>query len=284
MLTHEQKMYILTHAYVPEHIVGLMTSLSGGEPFLIEDYFCCRKDHWVILIGYPLQHDFGWVEFKSVLEGLKKKFQPERLSLIAPELAQFFVAACEETESDYYYTLDVRSPFLGSAVKRNLRKAARLLSVERADFMSGPHHELMQEFTQRAKPPRRVQELLSKMPQYVSSTDSAWVLNAWNSQGKLAAFYVIELAAKNFASYIIGCYSKKNYVRGASDLLLSELIAICKQHDKHYIHLGLGISDGIRRFKEKWGGKPTRRYEMCELLLKKPSILETILSLRKFKW
>ena len=39
MLTPEQETYILTNAYVPEHIVGLMTSLSGGEPFLIDDYF-----------------------------------------------------------------------------------------------------------------------------------------------------------------------------------------------------------------------------------------------------
>ena len=55
MLTSEQEIYILTHAYVPEHIVVLMTSLSGGEPFLIDDYFCCCKDNWVVFIGYPLQ-------------------------------------------------------------------------------------------------------------------------------------------------------------------------------------------------------------------------------------
>ena len=63
MLTPEQETYILTHAYVPEHIVALMTSLSGGEPFLINDYFCCCKDDWVIFIGYPLQHEFDFDKF-----------------------------------------------------------------------------------------------------------------------------------------------------------------------------------------------------------------------------
>jgi hypothetical protein len=42
MLTPEQEKYILSHAYVPEHTVGLMTSLSGGEGFLLDDYFFCR--------------------------------------------------------------------------------------------------------------------------------------------------------------------------------------------------------------------------------------------------
>ena len=72
MLTPEQETYILTHAYVPEHIVVLMTGLSGGEPFLIDDYFCCCKDDWVIFIGYPLQHEFDSYEFEATLEKIKK--------------------------------------------------------------------------------------------------------------------------------------------------------------------------------------------------------------------
>ena len=73
----------------------------------------------------------------------------------------------------------------------------------------------------------------------------------------------------------MGCHSKKNYVRGASDLLLFELINLSLEYDKPYIHLGLGVNAGIRRFKAKWGAVPTRRYDMGELVLKKPSILDT---------
>ena len=39
-----------------------------------------------------------------------------------------------------------------------------------------------------------------------------------------------------------------------SDALFSEMIDISRQHRKQYVHLGLGVSDGVRRFKEKWGG------------------------------
>ena len=37
---------------------------------------------------------------------------------------------------------------------------------------------------------------------------------------------------------------------------------------------------GIRRFKEKWGARPTLSYEMCELVQKKTLILEVIGALK----
>jgi hypothetical protein len=281
MLTPEQESYILTHAYVTEHIVVLMTSLSGGEPFLIDDYFCCCKDDWVIFIGYPLQQEFAFDQFQVVLEKVKKKFKSERISLIAPELPRRLGERCREKDSDTYYTLNTRHPVIGSAVKRNLRKAGRRLAVERAVHMGDAHHQLMQEFIERVSPPLRVKELFFKMPQYVASARHAFVLNAWDSKQTLAAFYVVDFAARGFANYIVGCYSKTNYVLGASDLLLSELIKMSSEYGKGYIHLGLGVNSGIRRFKEKWGARPTLSYEMCELVEKKPLILEVVRAIRK---
>jgi hypothetical protein len=114
------------------------------------------------------------------------------------------------------------------------------------------------------------------MPEFVVRADTAYVLNAWDKANKLAAFYVVDLEARQFSNYIMGCHSKKNYVLGASDLLLFELINLSLEYDKPYIHLGLGVNAGIRRFKAKWGAVPTRRYEMCELAGKRPSILDTL--------
>jgi len=282
MLTSKQETYILNHAYVPEHSVVLMTSLSGGEPFLIDDYFCCCRDNWVILIGYPLQHEFVCGEFEAILLKVKKKFRAGHISLIAPELSQRLDARCMEKDCDTYYTLDTRFPVISSAVKRNLKNAGCQLTVERAVHMADAHLQLIQEFFERASPPLRVKQLFFKMPRYVDEARQAFVLNAWDSEQNLAAFYVVDLAARDFANYIGGCYSKKNYVRGASDLLMFELIKLSSEYDKGYIHLGLGVNRGIRRFKEKWGARPTLRYAMCELVQKKPLILEFISGIRKF--
>jgi hypothetical protein len=265
MLTPEQENDILAHAYLPEHVFGLITTVSGAEPFLMDDYFCCRKDDWVIVIGYPLEGDFDLSAFADFLDKIKNDFKPGFLSVLAPELPESAVEACQERDSDHYYTVGVDEPVLTDSTKRNLKKAGRNLSVECASEMGKPHQDLMQAFIQRVKPSARVEELFQKMPQYVGSDNNAFVLNAWDRDAKLAAFYVFDLAAGQFANYIIGCYSREHYVRGASDLLMAELIKTARENGKAYVHLGLGVNDGVRRFKEKWGGKPSRSYEMCEL-------------------
>ena len=145
--------------------------------------------------------------------------------------------------------------------------------------MGAAHQELMGEFVDRVQPQERVKSLLYKIPQYVGTAPHSFVLNAWCGKEKLAAFYVVDFAAHAFGNYIVGCYSKKNYVIGASDLLLAELIKISREYDKDCIHLGLGISDGIRRFKEKWGAKPSLSYQMGELVFKKALILEALKAL-----
>jgi hypothetical protein len=102
------------------------------------------------------------------------------------------------------------------------------------------------------------------MPDYVSNSPTACVLNARDKKGKLSAFYVIELGAKHFSTYVLGTHSKKHYVPHASDLLFLEMIKLSREHRKNTIDLGLGVNQGIRRFKEKWGGVPFLPYEFCE--------------------
>ena len=276
MLSAGEKDYILDRAYVPEHCIRLMTFVSGGEPFLIDDHFICRKENWVILVGYPLKDDFTVNGLEAVLSKIKKKFHSDFISLVAPELPPSLASVCRESDSDAYFTLETKKPRIRSPVKRNLRKARQLLRVEKSATMQAGHSELMQEFMARSPLPARVETLLLKMPDFVADSDQAFVLNARNKADKLIAFYVVDVEARGFSNYIIGCHSKKNYVPGASDLLLSKLIDLSLEYGKPWIHLGLGVNAGIRRFKEKWGAMPTRRYEMCELTSKKSSILDTL--------
>jgi hypothetical protein len=281
MLTASEEDYILTNAYVPEHLVGLMTNVSCSEPFLIRDCLCCRREDWVILVGYPILSRFRTDALENLIAEIKKRFQPRYLSIVAPSLPQALQHASGERESDYYFTLDIPAPVMKNSIKRNIKKAQQLLRVEYSLRLEEDHEKLMQEMMPRINPPPRVKELLLKMPEYVYQTTQGMVLNAWDDDDNLVAFYVIDLAAKEFANYIFGGYSNRHYVRGASDLLLFELIKISKENNKSYIHLGLGINNGIRKFKEKWGGRPTRPYEMCELLLREQSLLETIMTVVK---
>jgi hypothetical protein len=64
-------------------------------------------------------------------------------------------------------------------------------------------------------------------------------------------------------SYLIGAHSRTHYTAHASDLLFLKMIQLARREHKDYVHLGLGVNDGIRRFKTKCGGTPSVRYEMA---------------------
>ena len=264
MITPQEEAYVSEKAYVPEHIINLMGPISKGEPFLKEDHLGFVKDNWLILVGYPLDGDFSQVRGERVVKQVVDTFRPEVLWFIGPEILPSLMVSCKEREADQYYTLDLEHTKLKPSLQRVADKASKELIVERGHSMSKEHNLLVAELLNREKLPPRVTELYRAMPEYVSRSSSACTLDARDRNGKLSAFFVVELGAKNFSTYVLGCHSKKHYVPHASDLLFQEMIKLTREHGKHLIHLGLGVNAGIKRFKEKWGGSPTLRYEFCE--------------------
>jgi hypothetical protein len=48
------------------------------------------------------------------------------------------------------------------------------------------------------------------------------------------------------------------------------MITLAQERGKQVINLGLGVNEGISRFKKKWGGEPFLKYEFCELHYEQP--------------
>jgi len=117
------------------------------------------------------------------------------------------------------------------------------------------------------------------MPHYVHHSKSSLVLSAWDKKGKLSAFNVVDLSAREFTTYLLGCHSKKHYVPHASDLLFHEMIRLSRESGKRTLHLGIGVNEGIRRFKEKWGGTPCLDYHFCECHYERPRSVSLIRAL-----
>jgi hypothetical protein len=264
MLTPDEEKYILTKAYIPEHIPDLMIPISKGEPYLTEGYIYFLKENWIIFIGYPLNHDFTTEDLEKTLNIIIKKHQPRYLWLIAPEIPHSLIKSCRERESDHYYRLDLDGFEVKKDMLRAIRKASKDLKVQRRRSILKEHTELISEFIEKEKPRALIRELFLSMEEYVKISKDAFVLSAFDRNGRLTAFYVVEMAAFSFATYVVGCYSRENYIPHASDLLFSEMVNLAKEKGKGYIHLGLGVNEGIRRFKEKWGGIPFLKYEFCE--------------------
>ncbi|MCA1960386.1 MAG: hypothetical protein LDL33_06285 [Desulfomonile sp.] len=272
MITEEQERDTLARAYVPEHLVNLMTLVSGGEPFLVDDYFCCRVGDLVIVVGYPLGGGFRADKLERLLHRVVEIFRPCEIAIVAPELPGHIGQGCSERESDVYYTLNLDRLQIGDPARRSVAKAMRLGFVERSTGLDSAHRALAEEFVERVNPPDRVKTLLFRMWEYVGRCEGALVVNVRGRDGLLAAFYVVDLTARDFSTYVIGCRSRRNYIPGASDLCFHEMIKASREAGKTYIHLGLGVNEGVRRFKEKWGGVPAIPYEMCRLAVRKPSL------------
>jgi hypothetical protein len=264
MISPEDEAYILERAFVPEHILNLMVPISKGEPFLKEEHLVFIKDNWLILVGYPLEGNFSQERCERILKQAVETFRPEYLWFIGPEIPPSLQGSCKERQTDQYYKFDLNQTKLKPSLQRVTDKASKELIVERGHSISKEHEALISELLKREKLPPRLRELYRAMPDYVAHSSTACVLNARDKNGKLCAFFVVELGAKNFSTYVLGSHSKKHYVSHASDLLFLEMIKLTREHGKNTINLGLGVNEGIRRFKEKWGGIPFLNYEFCE--------------------
>jgi hypothetical protein len=264
MITDAEESWILERAYVPEHVVSLMAPISKGEPFLADDYLCFAKDNWLIFVGYPLERDFSKTRCEAAVQEAIDAVRPEYLWFIGPEIPEALPGRCEERQSDWYYELDLAAYRAKPGLMRQAEKAAEETRVDISNRCSKEHAALIAEFLKRGKLPPMIRELYHAMPGYVAASRSAVVLSAYDKKDRLAALFIVDLAAKAFAAYVVGCYSRTQYVAHASDLLFREMIDLAVTEHKAYINLGLGVNTGIRRFKEKWGGRRFLAYEFCE--------------------
>ena len=260
MLTRQEEDSIREMAYVPEHVIPLMVGISRAEPFFQEDHLFFLKDDGMILVGYPLGKEFQEGAFSAVWATLHEKFQPATTWFIAPRIPETLLSRVRGKEADEYYRLDLADFGVKRSLQREVEKTARVLRVERDRQWSAEHTLLTREFLERENLAPRVRELYLRMPQVLAHSDTSMTLNARDAKGNLSAFFVVELAARRFAAYVVGCYSLGHYVPHASDLLFHEMIGLARERGKEYLHLGLGVSPGIRRFKKKWGGVPCLPY------------------------
>jgi len=267
MLSPGEEEYILRNAKVPEHIPALMAGISQADLFLMGPFLCLAKDDWLIFVGYPLEGDFSEDSFSLALEKAMTLSRPSHTWFIAPKIPASFVPKIKSRENDFYYRLDLQSPQIGGSLIRVAEKAAQALAVSPSRLFSEEHVRLTEEFLKRQELPPRVHQLYLRMKDYLSFSETSLLLSAWNRENRLSAYFVLELSAKKFLTYVVGCHSKENYVPHASDFLFYEMIKVAKKNKKEYVHLGLGVNEGIARFKKKWGGVPFLKYEFGEISL-----------------
>lgn len=254
----------VSRAIVPEHSLPLMTALSGGTPLVIDDYLFFHASNWLMAIGYPLGSGFAQDKFAMAAAKAQKQTGAERCIAIAPHIPENIGARILET--DRYYVLSANAS-VPAKLRNPVKHAARLLTVRESDSFTPAHRRLWAEFLERNGPGmnERVAELYSSAPGAVRDAGGALAfLDAYDSAGHLAASLLLDHSPVHFTSYILGAHSRRHYTPHAADLLFANMLELARKRDKRFIHLGLGVNDGILRFKKKWGAVPSFPFVMAE--------------------
>jgi uncharacterized protein YbaP (TraB family) len=252
---------ILEKATVPEHSVAFMAAMSDGEPFLVGPYLFIAAEDWLLAVGYPLEDGHTPEEFQQALAEALRRTAARDCWAVGPELPDRLKP--HRSSRDQYYTLALAAE-IHRRLERLAERAAATLTVEAGIDFTPAHRRLWAEFTGRTALPPNVRELYARTESVLQRAPGLSLLNAWDRDGNLAACLLLDSAPRRFTSYLLGAHSRTCYTPCASDLLFREMIGKAARDGKQFLHLGLGVNDGIRRFKAKWGGRPGLPYEMAQ--------------------
>jgi hypothetical protein len=276
MINQVDSDYTFNNAYVPEHLVDYVTSISGAKPHLFHQFLCYKRDETLIFVGYPLGEAFDQKQMEASLDSAIKSFKPGIISLIAPTITTRRERALQKG-SDSYYRLELDAFSAPPRVQNMIRRATRELSMETRTTWNEEHTSLVAEFLATHKISEETRCIFARIPDYLATSKTALLLDARNPDGTLVAFDVADYGSKDYAFYMFNVISRNNYVPGASDLLLSELIAIARTEGKRFVNLGLAVHEGIAFFKQKWGGMPFLNHEYALYETVRVSIIESLL-------
>ena len=200
MISLRDEQYVREKAYLPEHIVPLMTALSQAEPFLREGHLFFVKEDGMIFIGYPLEGEFREEIFTRLLEEGRKEFHPATTWFIAPRTPETLRARVRERETDDYYRLDLPLLRVKRSLEREAEKAGQVLRVEKNRAWSREHAALTQEFLEKEKLNPRVRELYLRMDRVLAHSETSLVLSAMRIDATAKTTYVATRAPTSTSS------------------------------------------------------------------------------------
>ena len=245
---------------VPEQSPSLLEALSGGRTFTVGQYLFASADDWLLCVGYPMEGVFSVNSFEKALDAAVLRAKPRSCFAIAPELPDRLKKNI--VDSDVYFDLPASAP-VPSKLRGPVKRAGLALRVEEAASFTAAHRRLWAEFSSGRPLSPRIRQLYAAVPAAILKSQGLRFLNAWDERGRLAACLLMDWSLPDCASYILGAHSRENYVPHAHDLLFAEMLRLARERGKTSLLLGLGVNEGIARFKRKWGAIEGMPYHMA---------------------
>jgi hypothetical protein len=243
---------VTSHAVVPEQVVAYVSAVSGSRPRMVGPcvgYDCGGE---FVLVAYPLHdpRDEGAmaeaVTLALEIPGLR------RITVIGPVWPKPAPAG-SRLEEDCYYAIPVPPPRPAQKLRNMLRRASRELTLEQGRRCGEDHMSLVQLYLDERPLAPGTRHIFGQLRSYLAASPGSLVLSARLGDGRLAAFVVGEFSSLHTAFFMFSFRDLRSAPPGSTDLLLSGLLDEAAHRGHRRMNLGLGINEGIRFFKGKWG-------------------------------
>ncbi len=252
-------MSLFLEPYIPEQIIDYFESISNLTAKVYGRYLVYAGGETIVIIGYPISGEYREEDIvKMIHESLDKKI--EDIIVIAPWLPRSL--RFEEVKSDNYYRLTLPVREMDKKLRYMVSRGSRELDIEVDKNLTKYHRRIMMDFLKRPDVEKYMDYVCSRLDYYLSRSNTVKVINAFRKDGGLAGFNIIDLPLGEYSFYMFNFINRVDgYVPGVSDFLLYHSLRISYNEGKRYVNMGLGINEGVRRFKIKWGATPFLSYQ-----------------------
>lgn len=243
---------VTSHAVVPEQVVAYVSAVSGARPRMVGPCVGYECGGEFVLAAYPLHdpRDEG-----AMAEAVEQALQIpglRRITVIGPTRPASAPPG-SRFEEDRYYAVPVPPPEPASKLRNLLRRASRELTVERGRQWGDDHLHLVQRYLDERRLAPGTRHIFERLPGYLAASPGSLLFSARLADGRLAAFAVGEFASLCTAFFMFCFRDFQLAPPGSTDLLLSDLLDEAGRRGHSLMNLGLGVNEGIRFFKRKWG-------------------------------
>ena len=265
MISSLEQSFIYQHAYIPEHLSHYVQAVTQAEAFFIQGCLVYVREAHLSLVAYPITTDPSFRDSEleeswllELLSDLQQAYEPQVISVISP-IRLDGLRGWELVGEDQYYQLQIDQVKPDKKIRNLIQRAERECIVESDQTFDCRYKKLVNEFLKTHRVSAETRSIFKRLPR-ISKNPGCVLISAFNQHRKLVAFDIFDFSAAHTGFYLFNFYSRRHYVPGASDLLLSHGIQLAHQQGKKFLNLGLGIHPGIEMFKQKWGSQPFMRY------------------------
>jgi len=246
-------------AVVPEQVVGYVNAVAGSKPRMFGSCVGYSSGAAVVLVGYPLHDPLDGPAMAAAVDLAIQTAGLERITVIGP-VRPPQAPETSKIVKDQYYALPLPEPDAGQKLKNLLRRAGRDVRLVSGRRFENDHAALVQRYLDERPLAAGTRQIFSRLANYLAASAGSLIVSARRPDGRLAAFAVGEFTALSTAFFMFCFRDPVSAPPGSADLTLSGLLQEARQRGQTRMNLGLGVSDGIRFFKRKWGAEPFLPY------------------------